>query len=159
MSPLSQAFVLRPARETDSSTIKRIVYSTRLNPTGLDWRRFILACAPDEGGAVIGCAQVKPHTDGTRELASLAVVPAWRGRGVAAALIQYHLQVERSRPGPGRVYLVCRSTLGPFYEKFGFRSLSAAGMTPYFRKYYRLAVFLQKLTRAPYGMLVMMQDL
>ena len=42
-----------------------------LNPFSLGWPRFLVA---EDGGRVVGVAQIKPHGDGSRELASLAVV-------------------------------------------------------------------------------------
>jgi hypothetical protein len=38
---------------------------------------------------------------------------------------------------PGPLYLTCRTDLGPFYEKFGFRNAEVAEMPRYFRTVYR----------------------
>jgi amino-acid N-acetyltransferase len=142
-------FALRPAISADEAAIRRMVHAEHINPAGLDWRRFVVAV--DEGGEVIGCGQVKPHRDGSRELASLVVVPAWRGRGVGRAIIE-HLIVSH----PGRLYLTCRSTLGPLYEKFGFRAIPPSEMTPYFRKLKRLAGVFELLARD--SLLVMVRE-
>jgi amino-acid N-acetyltransferase len=98
----------------------------------LEWRRFVVACSPD--GIVVGCGQVKPHRDGSRELASIVVAPAWRGNGVARLIIEHLIDTH-----PGPLYLTCRLRLEPFYKKFGFSSVDADEMTPYFRKLSRLA--------------------
>jgi len=125
-------FSLRPATAADAAAIRALVYAARINPTGLEWRRFVVALSPD--GMVIGCGQVKPHRDGSRELASIVSAPAWRGNGVARAMIEHLIDIN-----PGPLYLTCRARLEPFYEKFGFRTVGADDMTPYFRKLSRLA--------------------
>ena len=104
----------------------------------LDWRRFLLASTPD--GTLAACAQVKPHADGTRELASLAVGDAWRGRGLARRLVEA-LIAREARP----IYLTCRSGLESFYLKFGFRTLDKAELTPYYRRLQKLANAMMKL--------------
>ena len=123
---------LRPATADDAAGIKALIHLVRINPMDLDWRRFLVASSAD--GELVACAQVKPHADGTLELASLAVRPAWRGRGLARRLVE-RLLSQSPRP----LYLTCRSSLGIFYEKFGFRSLAFSELPPYFRRIQRLA--------------------
>lgn len=122
-----------------------------INPLALDWHRFVLAI--DANGVVIGCGQVKPHSDGTQELASIAVLPGWRGRGVARSIIEYLLAQH-----PGRLYLTCRSQLGPLYQKFGFQVIQRSDMTPYFRRLSWFVVWFARLTRQPGSMLVMRRN-
>lgn len=117
----------------------------------LDWRRFLLASSAD--GELVACAQVKPHADGTLELASLAVRPAWRGGGVARRLVE-QLLTQSPRP----VYLTCRSSLESFYQKFGFRALRADELTPYFRRLQKLANKMMGLFRDGETLLVMRLD-
>lgn len=140
---------LREAVEADFPAIRVLVRQTGINPLGLDWRRFIVAESPT--GEFIGCGQLKPHSDSSLELASLAVVPAWRGKGVARRIIQA-LMDNAPRP----LYLTCRAPLGPFYEKFGFRILQPDEMPPYFRRLSRLARIVGKLMNET--MLVMKVD-
>jgi GNAT superfamily N-acetyltransferase len=78
------------------------------------------------------------------------VYPAYRGRGVARAIIEYLLQ-HNPRP----LYLMCASSLEPFYEKFGFRRLAYEDMPPYFQRIVRLAGLLTSLARRQEGLLVM----
>jgi N-acetylglutamate synthase-like GNAT family acetyltransferase len=144
-------FTLRPATLTDASTIRKIISLVRINPLALDWHRFTLAI--DTDGKVIGCGQIKPHTDGSFELASIAVLPEWRNQGVARRLIKYLLEQH-----PGTMYLTCQSILGPMYKKFGFKSIETDEMTPYFRRLSRIVHWVGKLTRQPHGMLVMKRD-
>jgi N-acetylglutamate synthase-like GNAT family acetyltransferase len=126
-------FTVRPAREEDFPAIRSLIFAVHINPTGLDWRRFLVAVSP--AGEVIGCGQVKPHRDGSRELASIAVREQARGQGVGRAVIEDLVRQETARP----LYLMCRAALGPFYAKFGFREIGPEEMTPYFRRISRIA--------------------
>lgn len=141
---------LRRATRADDAAIKALIRSARINPMDLDWRRFLLAVTRD--GEMVACGQVKPHADGTLELASIAVRPAWRGQGIARLVIE-RLLAESPRP----LYLTCASSLGPLYEKFGFRVLSENEMTPYFRRLSRLATAFMKMARGQ-TLLVMKLD-
>ena len=133
-------FSIRPAIQDDQSKINSLIRSVRINPTRLDWRRF--AVAVDEEDALIGCGQVKPHRDGSRELSSLAVVENWRGRGVARALMEW-LMAKHASP----LWLTCRSSLVPLYERFGFREVQRTeNQPPYFRRLRRLAETFQLLS-------------
>lgn len=139
---------LRPAGSNDEAHIKRMVRAARINPTSLDWERFVLATTP--AGEIVGCGQIKPHRDGTRELASIVVEPHWRGQGIARQIIE-HLVVSH----PGTLYLTCRGGLESLYTKFGFVSLSQDEMPPYFRRIYRLVSALGVLGLAQEGLRVM----
>lgn len=116
-------YTLRPARKTDAPAIRRLIWRARINPTGLDWRHFVLAV--DENDRLLGSGQIKPHRDGTRELASIAVAPEARRNGIASAIIT-HLLAHNPPP----LYLICAAPLGPFYQRFGFIQLQAADMPP-----------------------------
>ncbi len=139
---------LRAATARDSAAIRRLIRRVQINPTGLDWHHFVLAT--DASGQMLGCGQLKPHRDGTLELASIAVEPAHRGRGIARAIIE-HLLALATRP----LYLTCRQSLGGFYQQWGFRPLAEAEMPPYFRRLSRLARALMNLARYEEGLLVM----
>ena len=124
-------FRLRPANEEDAATIRKLVRIGQINPTGLNWERFIVA--EDGDGQVIGSCQVKPHRDGSNELASLVVHPDWRGQGIARALIEHFLSAYE-----GDLYLMCRSNMGPMYEKFGFQTVPRDELPRYFQRIMRL---------------------
>jgi N-acetylglutamate synthase-like GNAT family acetyltransferase len=132
----------------DFPAIKALIHEVGINPMGLDWRRFIVAVTDKD--QLVGCGQVKPHRDGSRELASIAVVPAWRGSGVARAIIQ---RLLADYPPP--LYLTCRASLGPFYERFGFRVASPAELPPYFRRISFIAGTLKKSGLIKEDLLVM----
>ncbi|HEX9090031.1 MAG TPA: GNAT family N-acetyltransferase, partial [Anaerolineales bacterium] len=72
---------LRPAMADDAPAIRQIISAVHINPLSLDWQRFVIAT--DGQGRLVGCGQVKTHRDGSLELASVAVQPEWRGRGIA----------------------------------------------------------------------------
>jgi len=146
-----ESFSLRPATLADANTIRFIISQVRINPLALDWHRFILAI--DSFGKVIGCGQVKSHSDGSFELSSIAVLPEWRHIGIARRLIEYLLEQH-----PGRIYLTCQSQLGPMYQKFGFQVIQAAEMTPYFRRLSRIVTWFDKLTHQSHRLLVMRRD-
>jgi N-acetylglutamate synthase-like GNAT family acetyltransferase len=141
-------FTLRPARETDSASIRDLIHLVGINPTGLDWKRFVVAVNPND--EMIACGQLKPHGAGILELASIAVHPDYQGRGIARAVIE-HLLKDSPRP----LYLMCRSRLGGLYEKFGFRALAREEMPPYFQRISKLAGLAGALMRSGDGLLVM----
>jgi len=119
-------YKLRQAVIGDSQVIRRLVREARLNPFGLDWRRFTVAATSQEG--IIGCGQVKSHRGGSRELASIVVAPEWRDEGVSKGIINHLLSIH-----PLPIYLTCRSGMGEFYEKFGFKIINN-DMPPYFKR-------------------------
>jgi N-acetylglutamate synthase-like GNAT family acetyltransferase len=143
-----QTFQIRPALHGDYPRIRALIYAVKINPMNLDWRRFFVAVSPE--GDLVGCGQVKPHRDGSLELASIAVADAWRGRGIARDIIQALLLAH-----PGELYLTCRSRFAPFYEKFGFQVIGEAQLPPYFRKISRLARVFSSSGLIPGDLLVM----
>lgn len=144
-------FTFRPATAEDAAAIKSLVRSVRINPMDLDWRRFLLALSPD--GTLAACGQIKPHSDETLELASIAVRPEWRGHRLARAIIE-RLLAESPRP----LYLTCRSGLEPLYLKFGFRSLREEELPRYFRRIQKLASTMMGIFRDGETLLVMRLD-
>lgn len=139
---------IRPARESDSARIRDLIHSTGINPLGLDWKRFLVAV--DEHDNMIGCGQLKPHGQDLLELASIAVYPEQRGRGIARAIIE-HLLKNSPRP----LYLMCESSLGPLYERFGFRAISYEEMPRYFQRISKLAGLAATLARREERLLIM----
>lgn len=149
--PSSQGYSLRRAKVTDAAMIRQIISQVHINPTGLNWQRFVLAV--DSHDSIIGCGQLKPHSDGSLELASIAVLPEWRGKGVARTIIEYLLEQHS-----GRLYLTCRAELHTLYQKFGFQVLNTDEMPPYFKRLSRLVNLFPRLRRQPDRLLVMRRN-
>jgi N-acetylglutamate synthase-like GNAT family acetyltransferase len=141
-------FSLRPAHETESARIKELIHLVGINPIDLDWKRFIVAVNNQD--EMLGCGQLKPHGKDILELASLAVYPEHQGKGIARALIEYLL-----KDSPRPLYLMCESSVGPLYEKFGFRGLSFEEMPRYFQRISKLAGLVTTLARREEHLLVM----
>jgi N-acetylglutamate synthase-like GNAT family acetyltransferase len=139
---------LRPAAAADESTIRAIIRAESLNPFSIHWQNFLLA--EDSHRRIIGIGAVKTHGDGSRELASIAVLPSFRGRGVAGTVIRALLAQER-----GPLYLTCRNTMAPFYERFGFHRIEPLEMTPYFRRLYRVFSIVTRIARTGSRLAVM----
>lgn len=140
--------ILRSAVSDDAPRIRKLVRAARINPTGLDWHRFVVA--ENTQGEIIGCGQIKPHRDGTHELASLVVDPVCRGQGIARALVEHLIETHQ-----GSLYLMCRASLGEFYKKFGFDPILEPEMPPYFRRINRLASLVEFLQKEGETLLVM----
>ena len=117
--------IIRKATQADQKAIRSIVRAAHINPTGLDWRRFVVA---DEGGRIVATGQVKRHWDGSRELASIATTPDRQKLGLAGRIINTLLEQE-----PGPVYLTCRAQLEMFYPRFGFHTAQAGELQIMFR--------------------------
>jgi amino-acid N-acetyltransferase len=110
--------IVRRAAARDEPAIVALVRSERLNPTGLGWQRFVVAV---DGDAIVGAVQIRHHADGSDELGSLVVRPEWRGRGVAARMIDVILAQHG-----GRLLAITYEGLVPYFERWGFRRVAGA---------------------------------
>jgi N-acetylglutamate synthase-like GNAT family acetyltransferase len=117
---------IRAATQADQITIRRLIQEANLNRMSLKWPRFVVA---EDGGEIVGIGQVKTHGDGSRELASIAVIPARQSQGIGSAIIKALLAGEQ-----GVVHLTCRRQLQGYYARFGFRRLETPEFPPYFRR-------------------------
>jgi len=141
-------YELRSALESEANQIKDLINSVGINPTGLDWKRFIVAVG--ENGQVIACGQVKPHSGNIRELASIAVHPEHRGEGIARAVIELLLR-ENQFP----MYLMCMSHNRPIYEKFGFQAITGHQLPRYFLRVKKLFIIANMFRKSDEELLVM----
>ncbi len=90
-------------------------------PESLEWddadAASLHALAEDDAGGPIGCGRLL--ADG--HVGRLAVVRAWRGRGVGAALLGRLVDEARLR-GHARVVLNAQTQAMPFYARYGFEA-------------------------------------
>lgn len=107
---------IRPARASDTPTIKRMVRQARLDPTSLKWQHFLIA-EDEASGETLGIGQVKVYP-GCEELGSLVVTPQHQGEGIGAALIAA-LEAQAGRP----LYLLCTHLMAPYYLRFGYQTI------------------------------------
>ncbi|MFM7172175.1 MAG: GNAT family N-acetyltransferase [Caldilinea sp.] len=128
---------LRSATAADQPAITALVRDAGINPMKLDWYRFVVA---DEGGRVVGTGQVKTHSDGAREVASIAVVPERRGQGIGRAIVATLLSLQ-----PAPLYLCCGGHNESYYRQFGFTPLSPAAMPRSLRRIHRIGNALLRL--------------
>lgn len=146
-------YSIRPASKQDQKAINRLIREGGINPLGTHWSRFLVA--EEEAGDIIGCGQVKAHRDGSHELASLAVTRAWRGRGVAAAIMK---ELQQAYGSP--LWLTCMDRLVPYYERFAFERIESPQQNPqqvpvYFRRASRFFNLYLALTRGEGQLAVM----
>lgn len=139
---------IRAARETDAAQIRDLIHLVGINPMGLDWNRFVVAV--NDRDEMLGCGQIKPHGRDVLELASIAVYPEHQGKGIGRAIIEHLLQ-NSLRP----LYLMCESSNGPLYEKFGFREISYNEMPRYFQRISRVTGLVTTLARREEHLLIM----
>ncbi len=144
--------ILRSATRDDYSTISSLIRASQINPIGLDWKRFLVITSPQN--MILGCGQIKPHSGGIRELASIAVRPDARSQGIARKIISALLLREIKRP----IYLMCRARLDSLYSKFGFHAIRLEDMPTYFKRICRLERILNSKSRLEERLLVMRLD-
>lgn len=158
-SPDVAGLTLRRGVESDANTIRFAILKEKMNPLGLDPRRFVVA---EEGGQLVGFGQLKPWETLSRrrkgdlvgnvvrflnlepnwrgqllELASLVVMPEHRGRGVGTALLNRLIEDSIDAKDPETLLkqettlclLTLKSTVG-FYEKAGFSVISSEQYVP-----------------------------
>lgn len=136
----------RPATAGDQKVIRAIIREAEINPLGVKWNNFLLA-VDEMTGEVVGTGQIKTHGDGSRELASIAVRPAYQRRGIASEIVR-RLIAQDARESNAPLYLLCADDMPTFYERFGFRRIGRSEMPPYFRRLTRLASFVEAFVRA-----------
>ncbi len=115
--------LIRPATVDDQPKIVSLARGERIKPTGLEWPRFIVA---DDDGKIVGAVQLREHPDGSRELGSLVVAPAFRGRGVATRLID-----RRLADASGPVLVITGRAFDDYYRRWGFRRIRPIAAPPF----------------------------
>jgi N-acetylglutamate synthase-like GNAT family acetyltransferase len=145
-------FIVRQATRNDFRAIRSLIHTVQINPTGLDWKRFLVVMTND--GNLMGCGQIKVHRDRSREMASIAVQERFRGLGIARAVIVALLAIESKRP----LFLMCRSHLKQFYAKFGFHAIELVEMPPYFWRISRIERIINSKEQPDNRLVVMRLD-
>jgi predicted GNAT family N-acyltransferase len=88
-------------------------------PEDMEWDEYDAVCrhaiAEDSAGVAVGCGRLL--SDGT--IGRLAVLSAWRGRGVGSALLLSLVDLARAR-GHRQVRLNSQTQAIPFYGRHGF---------------------------------------
>lgn len=135
--PLRQISI-RPAQAAERWLIIRRILREGLDPSQLDWRRFVVA--EDEVGEILGFAQMKDLGDGVQEFGSLVVEPHLRGQGIGGALLHHLVD-----PAPKPVYLLCAAKRVRYYQRFGFCELRAEEMPAPLRRKWRTGNFFAQL--------------
>ncbi len=141
--------ILRKATAADQEAIKTLIKEVGINPLGIKWQRFLVAV--DDHDQLVGCGQIKPHKDGSFELASIAVRHGWRNQGIAKTIIN-HLLAEATPP----LWLTCQHQLTSFYEPFGFREITDLSEMPlYFKRVARMFRLFQWIPRLDMKLAIM----
>lgn len=110
-----QAIGFRRATEYDRPAIKALMRGERVNPTGINWPNFLVAATADR---IVGAAQVRHHSDGSRELGSLVVAKDMRGYGIASRLIDT-LLADEGEP----IWMITPEAHASVYARWGFEPI------------------------------------
>jgi predicted GNAT family N-acyltransferase len=102
------------------SRVRRAVFIDEQGvPEAMEWDAddagAVHFIALDEAGQPIGCARLLP--DG--HIGRMAVLPAWRGRGVGSALLAAALSAAQAR-GHAMLRLSAQTHAAGFYARAGF---------------------------------------
>jgi predicted GNAT family N-acyltransferase len=109
--------------EGEAGMIRRHVFIEEQNvPEAIEWDELDAVSthfiARDDGGRAIGCARLTP--DG--RIGRMAVLPAWRGKGVGSGLLHEAFQ-EAAKCGPREVVLHAQTRAASFYARRGFEQV------------------------------------
>ncbi|MBE9120818.1 GNAT family N-acetyltransferase [Tychonema sp. LEGE 07199] len=132
---------IRPALKQDIKSIRRLVWSAKLDPTQLRWEQFwVIECE----GKLAACGQLR-NFSGAQELGSLVVAKDWRDRSLGTYLTQYLIQ-QATEP----LYLECLGKrLAAFYSRFGFVAVSVQDLPQSLKFKFGLSQLAKILFRIP----------
>jgi N-acetylglutamate synthase-like GNAT family acetyltransferase len=131
---------VRRATAEDQAFITGLVRRARLNPSGVAWPGFVVA---ERDGRPVGVAQLRRHSDGAVELASLVVEPVERGTGVAAAMVDALLDAET-----GPVHTVVDRRFADHFARWGFAPVAPAELPRSIRRTLRIGRVVTRLATA-----------
>lgn len=119
--------VIRAWHEPDFPAVRRLAsaegwttYAARPGDALAAWRRSSPALVAAADGSVIGFIRALSDGAVTTYVTEVLVAPAWRGRGIASALLEVS---QRLCPG-SRLDLLASPASRGFYEHRGFRSFA-----------------------------------
>jgi len=110
-------FEIRPASMADRDEVEALLRRTDLPPDGLDEQFGEPYAVAEADGRIVGAAGIEVY-GGDGLLRSVAVDPAWQGRGVGAALTRERLRWAQAR-GLDSIYLLT-NTAADYFPKLGF---------------------------------------
>ena len=128
---------IRPATPVDQPFIRALVRSAQLNPINLRWPNFVVA---EVEGRVVGIGQLRPHSDGSKELSSLVVTPEHRGRGIGGQIVQALLSGQT-----GPIYLFCEPDLERYYARYRFQRVEPRELPKSLARMHRMASALMRI--------------
>jgi len=100
---------------------RRVFIEEQAVPEAMEWETQDADCdwfaAKDSGGAIVGIARLTPDA----RIGRMAVLPAWRRRGVGSGLLRAALARARQK-GLRQVGLHAQVHALPFYARFGFQA-------------------------------------
>lgn len=132
---------LRPAIASDIGSIRRLVWSARLDPTQIRWSQFWVI---EQNQAIIACGQLRVFPD-AQELGSLVVDSTHRGQGLGTVLAQ-HLIQSASQP----LYLECLGQrLCQYYQRMGFQIVGWQALPRSLKRKFGLSRLAKALLRVP----------
>jgi amino-acid N-acetyltransferase len=123
---------VRPARGEDQPAITAMVRRARLNPADLRWERFVIA---ERDSRMVGVAQLRRHTDGATELASMVVEPESRGFGIAMRMVDVLLADEQ-----GPVYALIDRRFVDHFARWGFARVDPRELPRSVSRVYRIGL-------------------
>jgi amino-acid N-acetyltransferase len=126
MDSSASSFAIAPVAASDTAAAYDLLRRSRLPLAGLeDHLETLLVARAD--GRVIGTAALEVYADGVL-LRSVAVDPAYQGRGLGRALTAAALDLAR-RQGAPLAYLLTE-TADAFFGRLGFRPVSRGDVAP-----------------------------
>jgi N-acetylglutamate synthase-like GNAT family acetyltransferase len=107
-----------------------MVRRARLNPVGLNWERFVIA---ERDSRTVGVAQLRRHSDGATELASLVVEPDERRHGIAMQMVDA-LLADVAAP----VYTMIDRRFVEHFARWGFAPVDPSQLPPSVSRGFRI---------------------
>lgn len=134
VSVLSQQVTVRPARTPDVPRIAQLIDGYVNQRILLGKERVTLyedvqefRVAEDAARAVVGCGALHVLWEDLGEIRTLAVDPAWQGRGVGHAVLEALVEHAREL---GLSRLFCLTFEVPFFARHGFEPIKGTPIDP-----------------------------